>query len=280
MILLNGRLIRDTILPGLIARFEALPYKPVLAIIQAGDRPDSTAFIAAKKNFAAKLGVEVKHMAVSADISQKELMAIVHECNADNSIHGIIVQLPLPIAIDTDAIIDAIDARKDVDGLTATQVKRWLSGREDAVMSATARGIRTLLKQNSIELFGKKVTVVGRSLLVGKPIIAMCLNENATVTVCHSKTADLASETKRADILIVAAGKPGLITPSHVSPGQIVVDVGISRGADNTLVGDVDFEAVKDSVAAISPVPGGVGPMTVCSLFENLADLCEQWRVQ
>ena len=173
MILLNGRLIRDTILPGLIARFEALPYKPVLAIIQAGDRPDSTAFIAAKKNFAAKLGVEVKHMAVSADISQKELMAIVHECNADNSIHGIIVQLPLPIAIDTDAIIDAIDARKDVDGLTATQVKRWLSGREDAVMSATARGIRTLLKQNSIELFGKKVTVVGRSLLVGKPIIAM-----------------------------------------------------------------------------------------------------------
>ncbi len=282
--ILSGLETREALLPGLIERVKNLSYVPTLAIIQVGNRPDSTSFIRAKKNFAKKIGITEKHIQVAETISQSELIEIVRKCNADKGIKGIIVQLPLPIEIDREAVIDTIDPAKDVDALTASSVKRWFEGREEAILPATARGIRTLLKQYKIDLFGKKVTVIGRSMLVGKPIITMCLNENATVTVCHSKTPDLARETSPADVLIVAAGRPGLVGAEHVRNGQVVVDVGINtvRGEKlddevegTKLVGDVDFGPVSAKVGAITPVPGGVGPMTVFSLFENLLDLCE-----
>ena len=273
--IIDGRIVRDSIILDLKERFSTLLHVPTLAIIQVGDRPDSTAFIRAKKSFAQKIGVNETHIKVDETISEKELVAIIKRCNKDASIHGIIVQLPLPLHIERDTIIDAIDPHKDADGLTAINTKRWLEGREDGVMPATARGIRELFHYYKIDLFGKPVTVVGRSMLVGKPIAAMCLNENATVTVCHSKTPNLAEETTKADILIVAAGKPNLIQAQHVKKGAVVIDVGITRVTADSLTGDVDFDSVKEVAGAMSPVPGGVGPMTVCALFENLFDLCK-----
>jgi methylenetetrahydrofolate dehydrogenase (NADP+)/methenyltetrahydrofolate cyclohydrolase len=281
--ILDGRATREKLLPELIKRVKALSFTPTLAIIQVGDRPDSTAFIKAKKAFAAKIGVVQKLIQVKENIPQSELIEIIKENNNDKTVNRIIVQLPLPIQLDRDAVIDAVDPKKDVDALTAFNVKRWLEGREDALLPATARGIRELLNEYKIELFGKKVTVIGRSMLVGKPIVTMCLNENATVTVCHSKTPDLAKETKKADVLIVAAGKPGLIQSKHIHKKQIVIDVGINTATGEKLdeeiegaklIGDVDFAKVSKKVSAITPVPGGVGPMTVLALFENLIDLC------
>lgn len=283
-IILSGLETREALLPGLIERVKNLSYVPTLAIIQIGNRPDSSSFIRAKKNFAKKIGIIEKHIQVTESVSQSELIEIIRECNADKEIKGVIVQLPLPIEIDREAVIDSIDPAKDVDALTAFSVKRWFEGREEAILPATARGIRTLLKHYKIDLFGKKVTVIGRSMLVGKPIITMCLNENATVTVCHSKTPDLVRETSSADVLIVAAGRQGLIGVEHVRDGQVVIDVGINtvKGEKlddevegTKLVGDVDFDLVIAKAGAITPVPGGVGPMTVFSLFENLLDLCE-----
>ena len=275
MNILDGRIVRDSIILDLKERFSTLLHVPTLAIIQVGDRPDSTAFVRGKKAFAQKVGVKEMHIRLDEKISEKELVDVVKGCNSDPAVHGIIVQLPLPLHIEHDTIIDTIDPHKDVDGLTATNIKRWLEGREDAVMPATARGIRELFNYYKIDLFGKPVTVVGRSMLVGKPIAAMCLNENATVTVCHSKTPNLEEETLKADILIVAAGKPGLIQAKHVKKGAVVIDVGITRVAVDSLVGDVDFDSVKEVASALTPVPGGVGPMTVCALFENLLDLCK-----
>ena len=272
--ILDGRKTREALMPELIARVKGLSFVPKLAIIQVGSRPDSSAYIKGKQAFASKIGIEEKLIKVDESISQSELIEIVKECNVDASIRGIIVQLPLPLTIHQDTIIDTIDPRKDVDGLTALNVKRWLEGREDAVVPATARGVHELLKHYDINLFGKKVTVIGRSMLVGKPIAAMCLAENATVSICHSKTPNLEDYTKEADVVIVAIGKPGFITGKHVKAGQVIVDVGISNSVEGKLTGDVDFEPVSKIVSAISPVPGGVGLMTVIALFENLVDLC------
>jgi len=287
-IILDGKKIRDEAISGLIKKVASFSHTLTLAIIQVGDRPDSNSYINSKKSFATKIGVNVKHVQAPANITQEELINVVRKHNSDSSIDGIIVQLPLPDEIDRDAVIDTILPTKDVDALSAHNVKRWLDGNENAILPATARGVRELLRYYKIDLFDKKVTVVGRSTLVGKPIITMCLNENATVTVCHSKTLDLARETMGADILIVATGRPGLITKGHVRPGQVVIDVGINSVVANNsfdklddeipekkLVGDVDFENVSEIVSAISPVPGGVGPMTVLSLFKNLLDLSE-----
>jgi len=271
--ILDGRKASEAMMPELVAKIRALHRPPTLAIIQVGERADSTAFVGAKKAFAGKIGVGARHIQVKENISQKELIDIVREHNAAQDIQGIITQLPLPIHIDRDAVIEATDPRKDADGLTAVNVKKWLEGKGDAIYPATARGIKELFLHYKIPLFGKKVTIVGRSMLVGKPIAAMCLNENATVSVCHSRSSNLAEETKSADIVVSALGKPDFIGKEHLRAGQTVIDVGITRTADGKLVGDVDFEAVKDTVTAITPVPGGVGPMTVFALFENLAQL-------
>jgi len=281
--IIDGRKTREALLPQLVTKVKSLTYTPMIAIIQVGHRADSTSFIKAKKAFGAKIGVTVKQINLPETVSQADLTAIVDECNGDPLINGIIVQLPLPLGIDRDAIIETIDPEKDVDALTSANVKRFVEGIPGALLPATARGIRELLDYYKIALSGKEVVVIGRSNLVGKPIATMCINENATVTVCHSKTSNLSEETKKADIVIVAAGKAGLIGKEHVKAGQVIIDVGINTIAGEKLddeiegkklVGDVDFDAVKNVVSAITPVPGGVGPMTVLALFENLVDLC------
>jgi methylenetetrahydrofolate dehydrogenase (NADP+)/methenyltetrahydrofolate cyclohydrolase len=271
--ILDGRATRTALMPGLIEKVRALPHPPLLVIVQVGDRPDSSAYIQGKKSFAEKIGVGVKHVQLKDVVKEDEVLALVNELNADTSVDGIIVQLPLPSQIDSDAVIASIDPSKDVDGLAPENIHD-ISENEVSVMPATARGIQELLGFHQIGLAGKTVTVIGRSKIVGQPIAAMCRTEGAEVIVCDRSTVDLVSETQKADIIIVAAGHPKLITRAHVKAGQVVVDVGITR-TENGLVGDVDFDAVKEIVAAITPVPGGVGPMTVFSLFENLIDLCK-----
>ena len=273
-IILSGTSTRDFLLPVLIERIGKLSRTPKLAIIQVGNRPDSTSFINGKKAFAARIGVIVDHTQLPESVSQEELVKLISERNADASIQGIILQLPIPAHIDRDTALNAIDPRKDVDALTSYRIERWTKGGSKALFPATARGIRELLEHYEINLKGKKVCVVGRSALVGTPIACMCRNEGATVTVCHSKTPDVASETRLADIVIAAIGKPRFIQGEYVKEGQVVIDVGISKSLEEKLAGDVDFEAVKEIVSAITPVPGGVGPMTVLGLFENLVDLC------
>jgi len=270
--IIDGRKTREIRLPDLISKVKRLSYTPKLAIVQVGDRPDSTSYIRAKKIFAKKIGVEVEHQQYPPTISQAELLVQINLMNSRKDIQGIIIQLPLPTHIDREIVINSILPYKDVDALTSANVARWMGGK--GIIPATARGIKELFEQYAISLKGKAITVVGRSDLVGKPIAVMCANEGAKVTVCHSKTVDLVADTKNADILIVATGKPKLIRKEHVNPRQIVIDVGISRIGLEQLVGDVDFTQVSDIVKAISPVPGGVGPMTVLALFENLIDLC------
>lgn len=283
--ILDGRKIRDEAIIELAKSFAVLGFVPVLTIIQVGNREDTNAYIRAKKLFAEKVGVKVKHLQLDENISQSEIIEIIYKENNDTDVKGIIVQLPLPISMDREVVIDNIDPKKDVDAITSHNVKSWTKGDKQALLPATARGVRTLLRYYNIDLSGKKVVVIGRSALVGKPIACMCSNEKAIVTVCHSKTLDLAKETLNADILISAVGKVKLITKDHVKAGQIVVDVGINTVEDEKfyeddgstskrkIVGDVDFEQVSKIVQAISPVPGGVGPLTVLSLFQNLLDL-------
>ncbi len=274
MQLLDGKLVREARLPLLLQKIKELSFVPTLVIIQVGNREDSTAFIKAKKSFAQKIGIKEIHLAFPENISQSELISEIKKQSEDTNVHGIIVQLPLPPHIDPLEVIEAIDPKKDVDGLTSFNTKHLLSGHEKAIMPATTRGIKELLDYYKIDLFNKKVAMVGRSNLVGKPTALMCLNQNATVTICHSKTENLAKETREADILIVAIGQPLFIGKECVHTNQIVIDVGINRLENGTLAGDVNFEEVKDIVKMITPVPGGVGQMTVLALFENLIDAC------
>lgn len=253
-LLIDGRLARAHYKEQLIQRIKA--FSPTLAIIQVGDRADSNAFIAAKNKFAQEIGAKTELIKFPVTVTQSEILNAIKTSTAD----GIIVQLPIPEHLDKKELLDAIDPVKDVDGL----------GRGKHI-PATARGIKELLSFYNLSLKDKKVVVMGRSDLVGKPIAAMCEREGAMVTVCHRESQNIPSITKEADILIVAIGQPKHITPEFVKPGQIIIDVGINR-TDEGIVGDVDFEAVAPIVEAISPVPGGVGQMTVLALFENVAD--------
>ncbi len=282
MLILDGKKARAEIKKALVERVKELSVQPHLVIVQVGARSDSDSYINAKKKFAAEIGVLETHITLPEGSTQNEILRTIKNANADASVHGIIVQLPLPLSIDPETIINAIDPEKDVDGLAAENVKKWTDGREDAIWPATTRGIRELLKFYGISLNGKKVAMLGRSSLVGKPTAAMCEAANATVTVCHSKTPNTAEITKASDIIIVAIGKPRLITASYVNAGaakkseQVIVDVG-TTSIDGKLVGDVDYESVAPLLGekgAITPVPGGVGQMTVLALFENLVDAC------
>ena len=281
--ILSGIAVRDAYLPRLIERFKLIS-KVIgtvleLAIIQVGDRADSASYIKGKMTFANKVGVMAQHIHLAEDIAQEALIQQIQKLNVNPAVKGIIIQLPLPAHIDRDIVINAIDPCKDIDGLTAIQVMHLSEGRPDAIVPATARGVMDLLSFYKINPKGKKITVVGRSALVGRPLAQLFKNAGATVTVAHSKTTDLVTETRSADILVVAVGKSGLIRKEHVKPGQIIIDVGINRSKESKkIVGDVDFEAVSSVIGptgAITPVPGGVGPMTVLALFENLADVCK-----
>ncbi|MEX0930637.1 MAG: bifunctional 5,10-methylenetetrahydrofolate dehydrogenase/5,10-methenyltetrahydrofolate cyclohydrolase [Candidatus Paceibacterota bacterium] len=279
--LLDGRTVRDERKGKLSERVKEFASAPSLTIFQVGDRADSTAYIEQKKKLGEEIGVTVVVRKFLESAVEEELISAILEENRRDEVSGIIVQLPLPEQMNVAHVIEQIDSEKDVDGLTATNVKKLQAGDVSGFIPATAKGISSLLDAYNIDVGGKLVTVVGRSMLVGKPTALLMLARDATVTIAHRKTADLAAATRGADILIVAAGKPGLIGKDHVREGQVVVDVGINLATGESLdeeipgkkfVGDVDFDAVEGVVSAISPVPGGVGPMTVLSLFENCVD--------
>lgn len=272
-VILDGKALNEKIKIDLKKKIEGLISKPKLVIVQVGDNQESEAYIERKKKFGADVGAEVIHQKYSVDISESSLIGDIEKINQDKSVNGIIVQLPLPKSLNKNKIINSINPQKDVDGQTPESLKSLIEN-EKGFLPATTRGIFSLLKEYKINLSGKKVVIVGRSTLVGKPTALKFLNENSTVTICHSQTEDLEKETKRADILVIAIGKPALITKDFVSPDQIVIDVGINV-IEGKLKGDVDFEDIKDEVGFITPVPGGVGPMTVASLFENLFEACQ-----
>lgn len=257
--ILDGRVVASKIATKLKRQIAGASKPPTLAIIQVGDLPASNVYIKRKIKFAEGIGAKVKHLKFAKNISAALLLGEVMKLNVDSNIHGIIVQLPLPAKLDAQAIIETIDPRKDVDGLRLGS----------DYTPATARGVMALLDYYEIPLAGQKAVVVGRSALVGKPIALALLAANATVTICHRQTKNLAAETSQADVLIVAAGAPKLIREKHVQKGQVIIDVGLTA-TPKGLLGDVDRERVENLARAISPVPGGVGPMTVASLFLNL----------
>jgi methylenetetrahydrofolate dehydrogenase (NADP+)/methenyltetrahydrofolate cyclohydrolase len=270
--IISGKDIQQKRLKKLTQKIAKLEHKPVLVIIQIGDNKESTIYINQKIKFGKSVGIPVEFYQLESTVELEFIQKLISDFNNDEDIQGIIVQLPLPKKLQKFQfeIIDAISPEKDVDGLTSTNLKRLLSN-EKGMVPATAKGVYTMLEESKIDVVGKHVVIVGRSVLVGRSLSQLLLNKDATVTVCHSKTKDLASITKTADIIITATGSPRLITKQHVSKGQIVIDVGITSTGE-LLKGDVDFESVSKIVEHISPVPGGVGPMTVLSLFENLVD--------
>lgn len=242
---------------------------PVLAVVLVGDNPASQSYVRSKANACINVGMENRTITLDGNISQEELLDTVKKLNADEKVDGILVQLPLPKHLYADSVIMAIDPSKDVDGLHPVNAGNLLTGRPGFV-PCTPKGIMYMLKSVGLEnLAGKRAVVCGRSNLVGKPVALLLQNQNATVTIVHSKTPDIESICSQADILVVAMGRPKMVTSSWVKEGAVVIDVGINRMENGKLCGDVDFDDVKDKVAAISPVPKGVGPMTVCMLLSN-----------
>ncbi len=239
-----------------------------LAVIQVGNDPASSIYVNNKKKACAYVGIESLAYELPEETTQKELVALIEKLNADSKVNGILVQLPLPGHINADAIIRTISPDKDVDGFHPESVGRLCIG-EEGFVSCTPAGVIQLLKRSGIEIEGKECVVIGRSNIVGKPMSILLLRENGTVTVTHSRTRNLRETAKRADILVAALGKPKFITRDYVKDGAVVIDVGMHRNAENKLCGDVDFEDVKDKVSAITPVPGGVGPMTIAMLMYN-----------
>lgn len=283
--ILDGKQIAQTIRGELREQIDALKAAgrraPKLAVVIVGHNPASETYVANKLKACAEVGIEAERVALEADITEQELLTEVTRLNNDPSVDGFIVQLPLPEHIKETTILSAIDYRKDVDGLTPENVGRTVQG-QPSLVSATPRGIRELLSRYHIPTEGKHVVVIGRSNIVGKPIAMLLMQRpylslpgmsaaslgDATVTICHSKTRDLAAICRTADIIIVAAGSPKLLTADMVREGATIIDVGINR-VDGKLVGDVDFENVAQKAAYITPVPGGVGPMTIVSLLQN-----------
>jgi methylenetetrahydrofolate dehydrogenase (NADP+) / methenyltetrahydrofolate cyclohydrolase len=240
---------------------------PGLATVLVGNDPASKIYVGNKHRASEEAGIRSVGHELPADASEEELLDLVDELNADDSIHGFIVQLPVPPQIDPAHVVARIDPRKDVDGLTPTNAGLLVQGRE-ALVPATPTGVIELLRRSGAELEGAEAVVVGRSDLVGRPVASLLLAENATVTVCHSRTRNLGEVCRRGDVLVAAVGRPRLITGEMVKPGATVIDVGTTRTEDG-LIGDVDFDSAAERARAITPVPGGVGPMTVAMLLRN-----------
>ena len=244
---------------------------PGLAVVLAGDDPASKVYVGRKAKACAEAGFLSREYKLPADVGEAELLALIRDLNQDRQIHGILVQLPLPKHIVTDKIIAAIDPNKDVDGFHPANVGRLVTG-SPLFIPCTPRGIMELIARTGIELSGKDAVVIGRSNIVGKPIAFLLLAQNATVTMCHSKTKDLPAVARRADVLIAAIGKPRMITADMVKDGAVVIDVGVNRLENGKLAGDVAFDEVAPKASAITPVPGGVGPMTIAMLMKNTLD--------
>lgn len=272
--IIDGRKIRDGRKADLIRRIKESSRKPNLVIISVGNRPDSETYINAKINYGESLGVSVKRVSFDMSVKQSEILESIEKLNVDPDVDGVICQLPLPESIDRDAVLDSIVPSKDVDCLSHLNIARVFRGNID-FLPATTRGIMTILESQKIDVSTKKVLVIGRSNLVGKPTAMALLAKDATVSVAHSKTPNLAEYTKAADVIISATGIKNLINKDMVNPNQVIIDVGINKDGEDILHGDVAFDEVSKIVSAITPVPGGVGPMTVQSIFENLMDLAE-----
>ncbi len=265
--IIDGKAVAAAVRAAVARDVAALPAAPGLATLLVGDDPASAIYVANKRRQCAEAGMRDLHQHVDGDVTQEELGEIVDALSADPEVTGILLQLPLPKHLDARALIARIDPDKDVDGLTAISAGRLALGRP-GLRPCTPAGVLELLDHAGVELRGAEAVVVGRSDLVGKPQAQLLLQRDATVTICHRHTRDLAGICSRADVIVAAAGVPGLIGPDHVKPGATVIDVGIHR-TDNGLCGDVDFDAVAPIAGAITPVPGGVGPMTIAMLLRN-----------
>lgn len=242
-----------------------------LAVIQVGNDPASTVYVGNKKKACEYIGIKSLAYELPEATTEEELLSIIDKLNCDSNVHGILVQLPVPVHINEERIINAISPKKDVDGFHPASVGALSIGQKGFV-SCTPAGVIQLLKRSGIEIAGKECVVVGRSNIVGKPMAMLLLRENGTVTICHSKTQDLKAVCKRADILVVAVGRPKMIDASYVKDGAVVIDVGIHRDENNKLCGDVDYASVEPIAGAITPVPGGVGPMTIAMLMNNCVE--------
>lgn len=273
-IIIDGKKISAKIKDELREEVKALHEKaihPCLAVIQVGSDPASTVYVGNKKKACAYIGIESRSYELPEETSQEELLSLLRQLNEDDAVHGILVQLPVPPHMDEKEIIDTIFPEKDVDGFHPQNVGALSIG-EEGFVSCTPAGIIEMLKQYDIEIDGKDCVVVGRSNIVGKPISMLLLRENGTVTVCHSHTKNLKAICNRADILVAAIGKPRFFDASYIKEGAVVIDVGIHRDQDDKLCGDVDFDSVAAKAGAITPVPGGVGPMTITMLMRNCVE--------
>lgn len=272
--LINGKQISQKLKDELKKQVEVLKSEGktcCLAVIQVGNDPASSVYVGNKKKACAYIGIESQAFELPEETTEAELLSLIEKLNHDATVHGILCQLPLPEHIDEEKIINAISPKKDVDGFHPQNVGALVIGQEGFV-SCTPAGIIELLKRSNIDIEGKHCVVVGRSNIVGKPMALLMLRENATVTVCHSRTRDLKEICKEADILIVAIGKPQFVTADYIKEGAVVIDVGIHRNSDNKLCGDVKFDEAEPLASAITPVPGGVGPMTIAMLMKNCVE--------
>ena len=266
--IIDGKAVAARIRAQVASEIEGMDVTPGLATVLVGDDPASAVYVRMKREDSAEVGIESFHHEPGGDVSAEDLAALLRDLNADERVHGILLQLPLPKHLDQDEFISLIDPAKDVDGLTSANAGLLMQDRAEAMVPCTPAGVMELLKEAGAELEGARAVVLGRSILVGKPLAQLLLGANATVTHCHSRTRDLPAVCREADVLIAAVGSPGLVTADMVREGATVIDVGTNR-TDDGLVGDVDFEAARERAGAITPVPGGVGPMTRAMLLVN-----------
>ena len=273
--IIDGKKISQEIKDELKAEVEEIKARgekiPCLAVVQVGDDPASTVYVNNKKKACEYIGIGSKSFELKEETTQDELLELIDDLNKDDEVTGILVQLPVPKHIDEDLIIRRIDPKKDVDGFHPMSVGALLIG-EKGFLSCTPAGVIQLLKRSGVEIAGKDCVVIGRSNIVGKPMSVLLLRENGTVTICHSKTKNLKDVCKRADILVVAIGKPKMIDESYIKDGAVVIDVGIHRMENGKLCGDVDYESAEKRASYITPVPGGVGPMTIAMLMKNCVE--------
>lgn len=256
-------------------RLEVLSYKtrlPHLVVILVGDNPASKSYVAGKEKACMQIGIDSSIIRMDNNITEEELLQKINELNNDDNVDGILVQLPLPKHIDEDKVINTISVLKDVDGFHPSNVAKLHLG-EECILPCTPKGIITMLKSVNVDIKGKNAVVIGRSNIVGKPVAQLLLDNDATVTICHSKTKNMADIIKRADIVIAAVGRPKTITADMIKEGAVVIDVGVNRLENGKLVGDCDFDNMVDKASYITPVPGGVGPMTITSLLQNTLEI-------
>jgi methylenetetrahydrofolate dehydrogenase (NADP+) / methenyltetrahydrofolate cyclohydrolase len=266
--IIDGKAVAARVRADVAREVASLSGTPGLATVLVGDDPASAMYVRMKREDSAEVGIESFHHPLAADATAEELEALLRDLNADDRVHGILLQLPLPDHLDQDRFIALIDPAKDVDGLTTANAGLLMHGRQEAMVPCTPAGVMGLLRDAGASLEGARAVVIGRSILVGKPLAQLLLGANATVTHCHSRTRDLGAVCREADVLIAAVGSPRLVTGDMVREGAVVIDVGTNRTEDGT-VGDVDFEAAAERARAITPVPGGVGPMTRAMLLVN-----------